>query len=229
VEALWRTLLADCYEEQSPAPLECGFGFADWVCSKLALEHYLLSFERKDGNDDQVDYEMARKRMATKLKAWSSLNEGEDGGFADLPELQKMAESASSECKDGYEIDLKNAGIRFLPDHHRINHWPGQVEGVPRPETGWDKDRLTGFKARMAEVRAGRRMFRTQKGYLGMGPRAATENDQVWILPGANVPFILRPLENGNYRVIGEAFVYCLMDGEGIKSEGEGFHQIVLE
>jgi hypothetical protein len=231
VEALWRTLLADCYEEQCPAPLECGFGFADWVCTKIALDHHVLSYKRNDSNDDQANYEMARKRMDAKPEAWSSLDEREDGGFAYLPELQRLAELASPECEDGYEMDLKNAGIRFLPDRHRINHWPGEVEGVPARETGetgWDRDHLAGFKARIAEVRAGTRMFRTQKGYLSMGPRSATEHDQVWILPGANVPFVLRPLENGNYRVIGEAFVYLLNGWRGYQSGEEEFRQIVL-
>jgi len=38
VEALWRTLVADCCEGVYPVPVECGFGFADWICSKVTRD-----------------------------------------------------------------------------------------------------------------------------------------------------------------------------------------------
>lgn len=59
-----------------------------------------------------------------------------------------------------------------------------------------------------------RRLFKTRGGYLGTGARSLREGDEVWILHGAGVPFVLRPQENGNYRLLGEAFVYGVMHGE---------------
>ncbi|CAI6339658.1 unnamed protein product [Periconia digitata] len=59
-----------------------------------------------------------------------------------------------------------------------------------------------------------RRLFRTRGGYLGTGARSLKNGDEVWILHGAGVPMVLRMRPNGNYQLIGEAFVYGLMHGE---------------
>ena len=37
VEALWRTLAADCTETESPAPEEVGIDFRAWLCSRIAF------------------------------------------------------------------------------------------------------------------------------------------------------------------------------------------------
>ncbi|PSN66868.1 hypothetical protein BS50DRAFT_600482 [Corynespora cassiicola Philippines] len=62
-----------------------------------------------------------------------------------------------------------------------------------------------------------RRLFSTRLDYLGTGPRSLQEGDEVWILHGGNVPFVLRPVAGGNeYRLVGEAFVYGVMHGEAL-------------
>jgi hypothetical protein len=59
-----------------------------------------------------------------------------------------------------------------------------------------------------------RRLFKTGAGYMGTGARSLSAGDEVWILHGAAVPFILRPRLNGHYHLIGESFVYGVMHGE---------------
>ena len=50
--------------------------------------------------------------------------------------------------------------------------------------------------------------------YLGMGAENMKPGDRVCIFLGANVPYILRPQNNGRYKMVGEAYVYGLMHGE---------------
>ncbi|KAF1955262.1 hypothetical protein CC80DRAFT_549467 [Byssothecium circinans] len=59
-----------------------------------------------------------------------------------------------------------------------------------------------------------RRLFKTRGGYLGTGARSVAAGDEVWIFHGAGVPFVLRPQPNGQYRLVGESFVYGVMHGE---------------
>lgn len=59
-----------------------------------------------------------------------------------------------------------------------------------------------------------RRPFRSAKGYIGLGPSGICENDTIWILPGTNVPFLLRSVGDGKFTVIGEAYVHGIMNGE---------------
>lgn len=57
-------------------------------------------------------------------------------------------------------------------------------------------------------------LYKTSAGGLGIGPQALQVLDEVWILTGATVPFILRPREDETYQLIGEAYLHGLMHGE---------------
>lgn len=74
-----------------------------------------------------------------------------------------------------------------------------------------------------------RRLFRTQSGYLGTGPRSLKEGDEIWILHRGGLPFVLRRQQkSGHYRLIGETFVYGVMNGEALQP-GVKAHNITIE
>jgi len=52
-----------------------------------------------------------------------------------------------------------------------------------------------------------------QQGLFGVGPEETRKGDVVCLLLGGRVPYVLRPLENGNYRLIGECYLHFMMDG----------------
>lgn len=55
------------------------------------------------------------------------------------------------------------------------------------------------------------RFFVTSDGRLGMAPKIVQQNDKICLLPGCDVPLILR--ENGVFwRYVGDAYVYGLMN-----------------
>ena len=60
------------------------------------------------------------------------------------------------------------------------------------------------------------KVFRTRKGYIGVGPENVQEGDQVCILRGLFIPIILRSVVGGEgrFEVIGETWVHGIMDGE---------------
>ncbi|EXJ66508.1 uncharacterized protein A1O5_10177 [Cladophialophora psammophila CBS 110553] len=69
-----------------------------------------------------------------------------------------------------------------------------------------------------------RRLFRTKNMMLlGTGSRSLQVGDEVWILAGGKVPYILRPVQNRmdgerpadrTHRLVGEAYVHGLMHGD---------------
>lgn len=73
-----------------------------------------------------------------------------------------------------------------------------------------------------------RRMFTTEKGYLGTAPWTAVEGDVVMLVAGASVPYIFRPSERikGGWELVGEAYCHGFMFGEGTKMEGIDFNII---
>lgn len=73
-----------------------------------------------------------------------------------------------------------------------------------------DADR---FFCRCLKDRTGRTLFITSTGMLGLGPKVALPGDIVVVLHGASVPFVLRPADNGFWRLVGECYLYEVNEG----------------
>lgn len=61
----------------------------------------------------------------------------------------------------------------------------------------------------------------TTKGYLGLGRSSTRPGDIVTVLKGGNVPFVLRPCNDGFYTLIGESYVHGIMDGDFVRNSAE--------
>jgi len=72
----------------------------------------------------------------------------------------------------------------------------------------------------------GRLPFITRKGHLVLGPEYAKRGDFIALLKGAQVPFILRHQSDGQYQLIGEAYVDGIMDGEAM--ENSKWSEVIL-
>ncbi|KAM7212723.1 heterokaryon incompatibility protein 6, OR allele [Rhypophila decipiens] len=60
--------------------------------------------------------------------------------------------------------------------------------------------------------------FITKTGYMGIGPPNIAKQDEIWVLDGGNVPFVLRRESNGgsSRRFIGDAYVHGIMHGQAV-------------
>jgi hypothetical protein len=250
VEALWRTLIEDCIHNQHPAPTSAGFGFSDWISTHLKRAVDLVTtIQRQSSNIRGVqhgDSGPAEARMDEKLDLWGELHVGENGGFYTWEELQLAREAfldpkesdhqARMTITKGRGIDLDRGGLRFLPGGERLkfffNHKPATESKVhfteENPLNPMERARLSVFEARMREVKRGRRMFRTDGNLLGMGSRSVEVGDEVWVLKGGNVPFVLRRVKEGVYRLVGDAYVHGIMHGEAIPTRCD-FRKILLQ
>ena len=61
-----------------------------------------------------------------------------------------------------------------------------------------------------------RRFFVTSGGLSGMGPRHMKAGDFVCLFYGSDVPYILRPDDEGTYTFVGHCYLQGMMDGEGL-------------
>jgi hypothetical protein len=66
-----------------------------------------------------------------------------------------------------------------------------------------------------------RRLFRTEKGYMGLAPPGALKDDFICVLLGLHIPLVLRKVES-HYILVGECFVLGLMDGEALQNVDDG-------
>jgi Heterokaryon incompatibility protein (HET) len=70
------------------------------------------------------------------------------------------------------------------------------------------------FQVMAIHCQRGRRICLTQTGSLGLMPDDAKAGDFIAILPGGNLPFVLRKKEKTEFEVVGHAYVHGAMDGE---------------
>ncbi|KAF2265467.1 HET-domain-containing protein [Lojkania enalia] len=88
---------------------------------------------------------------------------------------------------------------------------------ILRSKTGYPIDQQ--LEVRMSSwIRAGYRLFRTQSGYIGIGPPGMTEGDVVCVLRRCTTPVLLRHTSESDmeFELVGSCFVLGLMDGEAL-------------
>jgi hypothetical protein len=56
----------------------------------------------------------------------------------------------------------------------------------------------------------------TEQGYMGWVPASGQVGDQVCILYGCRIPYLIRP-ERSGFRLLGDVYLHGLMDGEAIE------------
>lgn len=202
VEVLLRTLIADCCDKQHPAPLKYGFAFAYWIKREMhqaALLAVRQMLSRNSIGDDGEENQFEKYSLG--LRALRTLIRDEPGDFAELPDLLEAQNKANAKQQDvhgdDWTIDIQLGPTRFLPDGLDL----GEELTDERQDTNPDAPE---FCTREAQISDGRFLFTTRDHlYLGIGPKSIATGDQVWLLAGGNVPYILRPKENGNYELIG--------------------------
>ncbi|KAL4892860.1 hypothetical protein BDV59DRAFT_178818 [Aspergillus ambiguus] len=82
------------------------------------------------------------------------------------------------------------------------------------------------------------KLFITGKGYIGLGNCDIMVDDRVFILPGLQIPLLLRPAGVGrhqtvglcdSYTVVSGSYVHGIMDGEVVKGSGWSMKDLVIE
>lgn len=73
-----------------------------------------------------------------------------------------------------------------------------------------------------------RRFFVTEGGYIGNGPPRVRPGDEIYVLPGGKMPFVLRRGTMGeigssldsdfqsHHKLVGDCYVHGIMDGEAM-------------
>ena len=75
---------------------------------------------------------------------------------------------------------------------------------------------------------SGRRLFVTRKGYIGIGPEGTQTGNEVFVLSGARLPFLLTRAEEPPgielvgpaYNMVGVSYVHGIENGEVLREDG---------
>lgn len=77
-----------------------------------------------------------------------------------------------------------------------------------------------------------RRLYLTEDRHLGLGPQSAEAGDEIWLVDGAQVPFVLRPVDMSKrtFILVRETYLHGFMNGEMLdwKEVGEEERNVIV-
>ncbi|KAH7095536.1 heterokaryon incompatibility protein-domain-containing protein [Paraphoma chrysanthemicola] len=139
---------------------------------------------------------------------------------------------ASTACKLGYDqctalLDLQIQLPSFATSEERRTR---EAEVISMAGTKAQNGQAPGqlgslYRIRMQALK-GKRPFLSKIGYVGLGPSYMRSGDMIVVLSGGTIPFIIRPVDEGKYRLMGECYCDGIMDGEIVTQRAK--EEIVL-
>ena len=70
-----------------------------------------------------------------------------------------------------------------------------------------------------------RRLIVTQEGFLGLAPTDSERHDLIYLIPGCNVPVVLRPSSDHSLRIVEGCYLHGYMEGEAVECLQSGLLQ----
>jgi len=96
-------------------------------------------------------------------------------------------------------------------------HYPRDGSEPPWASRGEQGPDYHPFATLVSHTNAGRRVFTTAAGQIGLAPGDAQAGDWVTWVPGSHLPFILRNVGGNKFKLVGHCYVEGAMDGEIIE------------
>ncbi|KAK1752724.1 heterokaryon incompatibility protein-domain-containing protein [Echria macrotheca] len=148
----------------------------------------------------------------TFLECWYDRSEK---GWAKLPPSLDEMTSLGLWAATGVSVDLS-----YL--HWDLHNEIRRVEKDESAETAGSEKLYGMYLERIRNACGHRALFVTERGYIGLAPWNAKVGDEVCVLKGAKTPFLLREKEGGKHRLVGEAYVLGIMEGEAMQGDDVG-------
>lgn len=132
---------------------------------------------------------------------------------------QKAAQALVNALTHGLEYDGR--ARTYLDLEEFLTHDPEKEEWARLTQTGEINDQMRDTVAFLESLRKGK-IFMTDDCKIGSGLTAMKEGDKVCVLFGGNIPFIVRQMEGGWYKLVGQCYIFDLVQGQAIEDLREG-------
>lgn len=111
---------------------------------------------------------------------------------------------------------LRNLDNDYFNDYHVLRAWRTEAD----INNAHEETYLSHFKSTLKECCYGRKIFVTEKGTMGLAPPSTQEGDFIVFFSGGTYPFVLRPLEDETFAMLGDCY---LCDPERDSDHGDDF------
>jgi Heterokaryon incompatibility protein (HET) len=211
VEVFWRTLIANIstVEGTYPAPETMGKAFR-----KSLMVLYSLWFVETQLKGDR-EYQASLQDMDPLTALAKSSPEAAEL----IPSLEEAVQHKNLHFYI-FDTQKKQAASEtgIVDDEDEVSKLDDAIQYRSREEAiGAPFARLLNL------IMLTRRIYLTESGLLGLGPESLKTGDHIFILPGARVPFVLRPISLAGgrpcYEMVGETYVHGIMQGEALGRE----------
>ncbi|KAH7129526.1 heterokaryon incompatibility protein-domain-containing protein [Dactylonectria estremocensis] len=192
-EAFWRTLIHDQDFGNRPSRLVTGQDFQNTLSTRASSR---LRQDFKVGGTEAV---------AERLESWR--------------DIDTLAER--------YPDSIEGLDVlrRYCSGKGFLSTADGQDPVTEKESDAWRSDVYDGasmFAALLGGTMFNRCIVHTAEEYLAHASGSTCAGDEIWILAGCPSPLVLRAAEErGEYRLIGEAYVHGVMNGEAITDGAE--------
>lgn len=227
VSAFWRTLVAGAthtgHNDDKQAVELTDSHFAEWF-ARLPEGKYCISTsemfrsvlqERKDDDDVDLAAEPDDRHHMTPLDYIAH--------YTDLRRLDRYKIHAIRKFLTAF--DSPAYGFREAMERRRE-----RVKAMNQAESVEDliNQADSPFDDMFGQLYVDRRMFISEKGYLGTAPWTAVEGDTIMLVAGGYVPYVFRRSDRREeaWQLIGEAYCRGFMCGEGMEMEGIKFKTV---
>jgi hypothetical protein len=106
-------------------------------------------------------------------------------------------------------IDFSRGG---MVDWDLVQSWSSQdVHASPKQHS-----KVFSMCQRLTWTCRNRKLAHTLRGYMGLVPSRARVGDQLCVLFGGQVSYMLRKRKDSSYEYVGECYIHGLMDGEAL-------------
>ena len=157
-------------------------------------------------------------------------------GPSSISHLITSAEGTTADTKvfanatpgdQGSMADLGHATIRRIEhdDIYDIADWLPTVWRNPKHAN------LNVLEEAMLTTVLGRSFVIGQNGHFGLVPKESQVGDEIWVLQGGRLPFVIRKEKDGNEEpkhLIGEGFIHGILDGEVTMEDGNTWKEVLL-
>jgi hypothetical protein len=208
-------------------PAAEGEGVMEGQFREAALVHTLTCHEYSNINRGTPD---ETGRVSASFRDWLLVGLGQVySGCLLRPGDKEYSVERVAECEERWkEIEKVIGGLEpkvMVPDVEDLRAQGEAVAKAKRGEGPWPECVVSPqeFKDQVRRVMLYRCLFRTEGGWMGVCSETCEVGDEVWLLEGGAVPYVLRRMPEGGKKGFvfrGECYVHGAMNGELIK-EGD--------
>ena len=150
------------------------------------------------------------RTLIPKNESWQYSQDESPAQFDQITYGPSITESSNDTFRHAFRRTI--CADVLLTDTYHFNGrmGPENDETMPSPNQ---------FFAAISRVLYGRTFMASTTGLMCLGPEETQAEDVIFVAMGADVPFVLRPQEDGNFKFVGECYVHGIMDGELFRSE----------